>query len=388
MTIRPTALAALGLAAFGLAACDSADGPAAPETATGVFDAALFPDADQLYVVSNQAADLMNDRVIRYRQPESFNQKAAFFRQSQYDATSFQQATALNGVEAGFGFTNGTNYVGSFDGDTGGFLALFSRRGAELDRTADGDLASPKGFDILRVAGDDTISDLYVADFGTGEVYYYFAEELSSGIQNSFTSPRSSSVWDVDYDLDTNLIFVARTDGFVSVYTFFGDPADEFQVFGADGSPAVNNHGIEYDFESRTLIVSDVGLAGSPDDGAIHVLDYNPISRVSLLDGSALVDADTPITARATYAGANTMLGNPVDIAGSGSDLFVAEKANQGGRMLRFDDVLTATGTLNVAPSSMDASVRNPESVKMPSEPFGSGDGERLGQRSTFGTRR
>ena len=345
MTIRPTALAALGLAAFGLAACDSADGPAAaPDTATSAFDASVFPEASQVIVVRNRANDLGSDRILRYRSADALARKSAFFRQKQTDVVSFQTAKLEE-------FQN--EFFGTFDLESGGRIERRSRQGAVLAQN-DATLISPKGFDIGFIA--NVTSDgrfVLVADVGQAGIIIFDGATLSPIV--ALSEDAGIRAWDVHYDQESGFVFAANTNGTVSVYNLFAPtlaPLDVFQVMDADGNPAINNHGITFDPESNTLIVSDVGLAGNPDDGTINVIDYDPDAGSG---GSAVM-------ARATYAGANTMLGNPVDIAGSGSDLFVAEKANGGGLVMRFADVLTATGTLNVAPASMDMDP-NPESV-------------------------
>ena len=341
MTIRPLAFAFAGLAAFGLAACDAADSPAAPETATGAFDAALFPDAGELIVISNRSDAPDRDRAIRYRNPDAFARKTAFFRQKQTGVTSFQTAK-FDEVE--------NDFFGTFDLETGGRVARYSRQG-ELLATSD-DLVSPKGFDIASFGvGAGSERFLVVADVGQAGIFIYDAATLASLL--TLSEPDGVRAWDVHYFEPSAAVFAANTDGTVSVYSFFSgfDPIGRFQVLGADGQPAVNLHGITFDPESNTLAVSDVGLAGNPDDGAIHILDLSAFTG----DGS-------PLQARATITGPNTRLGNPVDIAGSGADLFVAEKANGGGRVLRFANVLAASGVLDVAPAAADA-LPNPESV-------------------------
>ena len=348
MTLRPTAFALCGLAAVGLAACDTADGPAAaPETATGVFDAALFPDADQLIATSNRPDGLDKDLAIRYRNPDALTRGATFFRERDYDVVSFQSSLF---------FEQTTDYYATFDiaSGTGGRVARFDRRGNQL-AVNDVSLIDPKGLSAF------SFNLVFVADIGQSGVPFFDASSLMA--VGELNEPGASN-WDFHADDNSALVFGAGTDGFVNVYAGPGDPADRFQVLDVNGNPAVNLHGITYDADTQTLIVSDVGLAGSADDGAIHVLDYAPFEdgRIDPEFGDSGPNAGTPIQARATYMGANTMLGNPVDIAGSNADLFVAEKANSGGMVMRFADVLTATGMQNVAPVAT-SSLANPESV-------------------------
>jgi hypothetical protein len=347
MTTRSLALC--GLAAFGLAACDSADGPATtPETAASAFDAALFADSDQLIATSNQDNAKDNDRVVRFRNPDALSAKAAFFREGRYDVVSFQSSILDESA---------VEYFGTFDVEGGGRVARFSRQGAQL-AVNDAVLVSPKGLDVGFESG---VRYVFVADVGQDGIAVHNADDLTPFTILPEPGGRN---WDVHWNTDLELLFAAGVDGFVTVYDFDTQSVvDRFQVFDVNGDPAANNHGITYDAESNTLIVSDVGAATTPDtpgfdtDGKINVLDYSFIDRI--IGGTT----NTPITADATYMGPNTMLGNPVDITGSNDGVFVAEKANGGGRILRFSNVLGATGMQNVAPDAMNNTIQGAESV-------------------------
>ena len=227
-------------------------------------------------------------------------------------------------------------------------MARFDRRGNQL-AVNDDLLVSPKG--LAAASGL-----IFVADVGRSGGLILDAETLEPALEQH-NEPGAPN-WDFHVEPTFGIVFGAGTDGFVNVYAGPGDPTDRFQVLGANGDPATNNHGITYDLASRTLIVSDVGDAGSDSDGALHVLDYDFEDR-----GQIGNPFGTPIRARATYAGANTMLGNPVDIAGSNDGVFVAEKANGGGKVLRFAGVLSASGVQNVAPAAVNSTVQGAESV-------------------------
>ena len=349
--LRTTLL--VGLAAFGLTACDSAtDSSSSPESATSVFDGALFPDAEQLIVVSNQNNAKDNDRAVRFRRPNTIEQKAAFFRENQYDVVSFQQVILDEASR---------DYFGTFDVTEGGRIASFSRRGAPLAAN-DGVLVSPKGLDVAFTGGSRFA---FVADVGQSGIFQFDAQTLA--LTGTLVEPGASN-WDVHYNVNADLLFGAGVDGFVSVYNLSGpgasmSPIDRFQVLDFNGTPAVNNHGITYDADANLLVVSDVGSAtssmqsGFDTDGSFNTLTYSFTDRIL---GGLL---NTPITAKATFVGANTMLGNPVDISGSNDDIFVAEKANGGGKVLRFGNVQEANGIQNVAPDAMNNTIQGAESV-------------------------
>lgn len=112
---------------------------------------------------------------------------------------------------------------------------------------------------------------------------------------------------------------------------------------------SVNLHGIIYVESSDTLLLSDVGSAMNPSDGQLFV-----INNASSANGNFAVQAQ--------IAGASTRLGNPVDVTFDGSNLYVAEKSND--LVLRFDNILTQSGVLNIAPN-LTAAKNKPESVAL-----------------------
>lgn len=164
------------------------------------------------------------------------------------------------------------------------------------------------------------------------------------------------AAWDVDYDDANDRLYVASTDGKLRVFD------DALVTFGVGGPTrtinptddqnaaiGVNLHGIHYDAGSNTILVSDVGNAMSATDGAIFVIA-----------GADAADGDVAV--QAVIRGDQTGLGNPVDIAFDGANLYVAEKANS--MVLRFDGVLDLVGEQNIAAAAgiMSAS---PESVQI-----------------------
>lgn len=92
----------------------------------------------------------------------------------------------------------------------------------------------------------------------------------------------------------------------------------------------VRTHGITYDAASDVMILTDVGSGAVADDGAFIVVE----NFISVSDDNIIGS-----TEQIRIAGPNSFLGNPVDIAYSPetSDIFVAERANGGGRILIFE---------------------------------------------------
>ncbi|MDR3418257.1 MAG: hypothetical protein P4L83_18950 [Nevskia sp.] len=101
---------------------------------------------------------------------------------------------------------------------------------------------------------------------------------------------------------------------------------------------ATNLRGVWYDAASDKLIVSDAGVLGNGTDGAIYV-----INKGSTASGT--------VSPAITISGANTLLGDPLDVLlRANGSLYVAEAANGGGQILVFDNILSSSGG-NVAPS-------------------------------------
>ena len=91
----------------------------------------------------------------------------------------------------------------------------------------------------------------------------------------------------------------------------------------------VRTHGLHYIPASDLMVLTDVGAASSDSDGAIYVInDFATVSddQVISLDESIVI------------SGSNTLLGNPVDVAYDADNdmIYVAERANGGGRVLGF----------------------------------------------------
>ena len=204
---------------------------------------------------------------------------------------------------------------------------IVARRGATFDARRDRIIAgphtgliAPKGVEVV-----DDASLLLVADIGTSQenaavrVFSSCAAGDVSPLANVETD--GARPWDIHHAAETDMLFAAFTNGTVGVY-------DEFsKTFGAHGPdrvivPAlhgerisVNLHGVRYDAPSDTLILADVGSAADNTDGQLFAIP-----------GAGTADGMTDVSRR--LAGPATLLGNPVDIAFDGKDLYVAEKAN------------------------------------------------------------
>lgn len=231
------------------------------------------------------------------------------------------------------------------------------------DRTIGGastGLVSPKGVDF-----DDETGLVFVADSDAGApLIRLFGAEASGDVAPLFSAAMPAPPWDLDYDPEGDRLYVALTNGDIVVFDdFLLDLDGGINAIDRTITPryptstgtalADNLHGIVHVGGSADLlIVSDVGSVNLETDGKIFV-----IPGAGTADG--VVDVGIQINNDNDALAGNTTLGNPVDIAFDGVNLYVAEKAQDA--VLRFDDILNSAGG-DVAPSlamAQDA----PESV-------------------------
>lgn len=214
-------------------------------------------------------------------------------------------------------------------------------------------IVSPKGVEIVAKNNVVIVSDVgskslrVFADDASGNVAPLFAV---TNLGNATRTP-----WDADYDKSSDTLFVAGTDGVLLVYRNF------FQTQGVNGpdtqiTPAVNGvkasvnlHGVAYNSDNDTIVLSDVGSAAVATDGQLFV-----IANASTASGLTNVQA--------RVSGADSRLGNPVDIDLKGGKLFVAEKSNN--LILQFNNILEYQGDLNISADD-NLVVTKPESVSV-----------------------
>jgi hypothetical protein len=201
-------------------------------------------------------------------------------------------------------------------------------------------LISPKGLDVASDSGMILVAENN-ADTPSISIFSTCTTGDASPLM-TLTFANGARPWDVDYDANTDRAFVALTNGTVAVFDevksklMAGNTniaVEDRLITPASAGAAIeapsNIHGIDYDSLSGSLILSDVGSAAIADDGKIYVLN-----NVAMASG--LVNIST------TISGPNTLLGNPVDIMYTGTDLYVAEKSNN--VVMRFNNILSSAG--------------------------------------------
>ena len=230
------------------------------------------------------------------------------------------------------------------DGANGPSIRIISqfylREGGSYDPDVDREimgpatgLVAPKGIELAENAGDDGY--IFVADFGAdpgNQNLKVFSTSADGNVAPVATTDLSVKPWDLVYDEDGDLLFVALTDGTVAVFDRYVE-----DDFGSDGPDAIitpadrrgnkisdNLHGIDYDENLDALVVTDVGDAGVDNDGAIYVIHDARDESGNVIPGRVI-------------GGQGTMLGNPVDVIINGNEARVMEKARD--QLLVFNNI-------------------------------------------------
>jgi len=141
--------------------------------------------------------------------------------------------------------------------------------------------------------------------------------------------PTSINLWGITF-AGSDLIAIIDNSSDVAVFNNFLDltgTVSPSRVITVDG--IVRTHGLTYDVANDIMVLTDVGSGAVADDGKIvFVRNWSAVSA----------DGRVSLAEQIVIAGPNTFLGNPVDVAYNHTDglIYVAERANGGGRFLTF----------------------------------------------------
>ena len=348
------------VAALSLAACDSSPDYAASADATSADAARGGRGSGSVFATSNPPGTA-NDAIVRLSNALDLQ---ATYRGFDAAVTNVQNITFAS---------NGSAFVSvDLAPMTGGILVvdrLCERggRGSECSGTGGTvsssrliagpttGLIAPKGLILAR-------GSIIVSDNGAPGAIRVFARDASGNAAPQFvvTNTGGANVWDMVHDNSNDRLFVAATNGTVLVYDRFfrdrGAAGPSRVITPTDGTTKItrNLHGIDFDERTRTLVITDIGVAageGSAADGQL----------ITIANGDT---ASGNVAFRYRVVGAATQLGNPVDLVLDGGDALVAEKANSTGLVLRFSNVLAATGT-DATGADDSVAVLNAESVAL-----------------------
>jgi hypothetical protein len=337
-----------------------------PESLVAAVNVASSPDVTDIESTNVAIASLVSTS-----NPPAANDPIAKLSTSLQTQTTFDTTNGVATLENITFDRTGDAFVTFDDGSNtnGGILVVNrlakSRDGGTFsesrDRTITGSntgLVSPKGLDVA-----DNLGLVFIAENNASTPgILAFSTQAQGNVSPVFstTDLGGRRPWDVDYEPTSDRLFVAATDGSVLIYDNYaansgaGGLTRVITPFDPSGTNAVsvNLHGVIYVQSADTLLLSDVGSAMDPNDGQLFV-----INNASSANGNVAVTAQ--------IGGNNTLLGNPVDITFDGNNLYVAEKSND--VILRFDNILSQSGVLNIAASS-SVTRNKPESVALAPE--------------------
>lgn len=166
----------------------------------------------------------------------------------------------------------------------------------------------------------------------------YRSSPFSFSLQKSYTA--NINLWGLQASGE-NMYAVEDNSGNLAYYSNFFNKISGTMVapdWKLTIAGLVRTHGIAYDEGSDIMVLTDVGDANSATDGAIHVItNFSSKAAAALAGGTTGTIA---LNQQIRIAGSNTALGNPVDVSFSTATnkIYVAERANGGGRLLIFDN--------------------------------------------------
>ncbi len=170
------------------------------------------------------------------------------------------------------------------------------------------------------------------ASDGNGQVNQFVIYDIDQGaitLDRVVTSP--INLWGIDLASDGTMYAIEDNSENVAVIRDFLSSTGTIDITQSVAVPSiVRTHGITYVEASDMMLLTDVGSGAVADDGA-----YSVINGWIAASADGVIDASEEVR----VAGANTLLGNPVDVSyDEDNDLvFIAERANGGGRVLAFE---------------------------------------------------
>lgn len=204
-------------------------------------------------------------------------------------------------------------------------------------------VVQPRGIAVI-----DSLAITLIADSNPDLPMIALFGKLATGetiLGLRLTALNDSHPTDLTYDAANDRLFVATQEGRVLVFNEYSldygveGPDQVIVPYDPSGTvQAVNSiNSLAYDAATDTLVLADSGEAGDAADGQILVLN-----NISLRSSAAAV--------RLQITGAETHLLDPLDVAFDGSSIYVADASS--GALLRFDDVLTPSGIVALAPAA------------------------------------
>ena len=201
--------------------------------------------------------------------------------------------------------------------------------GSPLNLTATSTSDFINGREIAFTSGKLVVAqDANDANGNVNKLYVYDASPTSITLEKEFTV--DINLWGI-FANGSTLVAVEDNSNRVAMFNNFFDNASgniaPSSIVSVDG--LVRTHGLTYNTESDMMILTDVGAASSASDGALVVVRNFT---------TAADDSTISSTEQVRVSGGSSLLGNPVDVALDKTNkiIYVAERANGGGRILGF----------------------------------------------------
>jgi len=216
----------------------------------------------------------------------------------------------------------------------------------ELGMVGTSEFESPRDLAVngqFFVVSDDTDLD---GDEATpeGRLFVYVKTETGFVLRNVLIT--KFKVWGLEF-VGSDLYAAVDETNKIAVYRNFIETHTSNRIITADKivgfQGLIRSHGL--DFDKGTMVLSDIGEAESATDGGLHIIqDFE--SKFSNATNGGFIGIDEQLR----ISGANTLLGNPVNLVydRAYNVIFVAEALNNGGRILAFNDATSISG--NIAP--------------------------------------
>lgn len=253
-----------------------------------------------------------------------------FYYSSEEDAFSIVSRTS-NQIES---------YINIRDLGAGG------AKDPELGIVSTSEFESPRDLSVngqFYVVSDNTDLD---GDETTpeGRLFVYIKTETGFILRNVLIT--KFKVWGLEF-IGSDLYAAVDETNKIAVYRNFLETNTSNRIVTADKivgfQGLIRTHGLDYD--NGIMVLSDIGESESATDGGLHIIqDFE--SKFSNATNGGFISIDEQLR----ISGANTLLGNPVNVVydEAYNVIFVAEALNNGGRVLAFNDATSISG--NIAP--------------------------------------
>lgn len=292
---------------------------------------------DDMMIDDNDIADLYVS--------SNLSGQVGIFDFNHMGGVSMKSATVMNADADGIYYDKKNDILYQLDRSNNRINAYYNA--SDID---DGDMLSP---DVMSTSDfingrEIAVSGnwLVVAQDATDAVplnkfYLYKIRPGMITLEKEFDSP--INLWGIHAE-GNNLFAIQDNSDTLAVFrNFFLQPSGKLQdPIKLQIEGIVRTHGITYDIENDIMVLTDVGSGADPEDGALHIIENFAAKSAAALKVGTSAQSKTgtiSLADQVRIAGGSTLLGNPVDVAYSNAagSIYVAERANNGGRLLVFD---------------------------------------------------